>query len=54
MLKYTLYTQNVNDAMKLKNYPLHFAVSINKQTFCKDNVVHIYNNNNFPSFLKGT
>jgi len=40
--KYTLYTQNVNYAMKLKNYHLHFAVSINKQTSCNDNVVYIY------------
>jgi len=42
MLKYTLYTQNVNDAMKPKSYHFHFAISINKQTSCNDNVVHIY------------
>ena len=42
MLKYTLYTQNVNDGMKMKNYHLHFAVSIHKQTSCNDNVVYIY------------
>ena len=28
--------------MKLKNYHLRFAISINKQTSCNDNVVHIY------------
>lgn len=40
MLKYTLYTQNVNDGMKLINYHLHFVVSTNKQTSCNDNVVY--------------